>query len=123
MNLTDICQAVVDALSPIIDTVDLYTPRTANPPQAWVEATDYLPGTFGDTAGTVPIKISVAVSRSDHDEAWGLVYGLISDDTIGSALRYSGLQTSEPRYTQIGDQYQIGELTMRGFQIVFEAYV
>lgn len=119
MNLTTLCTTVKTALTGAVSglTVELYEPTSANPPQAWVEALGYTPETFGDTSGLIPLRVSVVVSRSDNTASFEKVYTLISDDTLGAALRATTLQIATLTYGNIGTTYPIGELTMLGFTI------
>jgi hypothetical protein len=124
VNLTALCTTIQTALhgatiAGYTDglTVDLYQPRSANPPQAWITADTYTPETFGDTSGIIPITIVVGVSQADWDQSFALAYELASDDTLGAVLRNAGVQVVALTYTNIGTEFPIGEIELRGFQI------
>ena len=122
MNLTDVRQAIADAIGSLDDnlTVDLYVPATANPPHAWVRVDRITPDSFSRTYN-VAGAVTVVVSASTDEQAEELLDLWLSDHLLDDAFDDIDVAVARWEVTDVGTEFTVGGQGFIGFTVEFDA--
>lgn len=121
MNVAEIREQLASALS----EADMYVAKYRNEPTdgfplAIINVDSMIADTFLDGSYALTVTVTVLVSRADVPDGWSRLDQLLSDDTIGDALRSAECVATVGAYDQIGDEIEYDAGVHIGFTVAVE---
>lgn len=117
MNLGQIRSDLADALRDVVASVAQNRGAMIDGfPAAMIDVDTITPDTMDDTY-QVDCTVRVMVSKADNPDGWQRLDDLLSDDTIGEALRASDVVHTVGAYDNIGADIEYDDGIALGFTI------
>jgi len=121
VNVAEIREQLASALS----EADMYVAKYRNEPTdgfplAIINVDSMIADTFLDGSYALTVTVTVLVSRADVPDGWSRLDQLLSDDTIGDALRSAECVATVGAYDQIGDEIEYDAGVHIGFTVAVE---